>query len=55
MRPMSTLRGSDTGAGYYNAASGSVGGYNAAQDWFMVFTPVTPVSHYQESGYSADI
>ncbi|MBK8432013.1 MAG: hypothetical protein IPL28_12270 [Chloroflexi bacterium] len=47
--------GSDTGAGYYNAASGSVGGYNAAQDWFMVFTPVTPVSHYQEGSYSTDI
>jgi hypothetical protein len=41
----------DRGTGYYNAATGSVGGYNAAKNWFMVFTPVNPASHYEESGY----
>jgi hypothetical protein len=41
----------DRGAGYYNASTGSVGGYNAAKDWFMVFTPVNPASHYEEAGY----
>ncbi len=47
--------GSDSGAGYYNPASGSVGGYNEAQDWFMVFTPVTPADHYQEGHYTDNI
>lgn len=46
--------GSDTGAGYYNAATGSVGGKGTktdGSDWFMVFTPVTPATHYQEGLY----
>jgi len=47
--------GSDSGIGYYNAASGSVGGYNEAQDWFMVFTPVTPADHYEEGNFRSDI
>jgi hypothetical protein len=41
----------DHGIGYYNARTGSVGGYNRAKDWYMVFTPVNPASHYEEAGY----
>ena len=41
----------DRGSGYYNATTGSVGGYNQAKDWYMVFTPLTPASHYEEAGY----
>ena len=41
----------DHGSGYYNASTGSVGGYNQAKDWYMVFTPLTPASHYEEAGY----
>ena len=41
----------DRGSGYYNASTGSVGGYNQAKDWYMVFTPLTPASHYEEAGY----
>lgn len=43
---------SDYGYGYYNQASGAVGGYNEARDWFMVFVPLTPATRYQEAGYS---
>jgi hypothetical protein len=46
------LQGSDNGFGYYDAATGSVGGFNAAQDWFEIFTPLTPASAYYEGGYS---
>jgi hypothetical protein len=42
----------DRGIGYYNARTGSVGGYNKAKDWYMVFTPLTPASHYEEAHYS---
>ncbi len=42
----------DRGIGYYNARTGSVGGYNQTKDWYMVFTPLNPASHYEESGYS---
>ncbi len=41
----------DRGSGYYNASTGSVGGYNQAKDWYMVFTPLTPASHHEEAGY----
>lgn len=50
--------GSDSGSGYYNAASGSVGGQGTKSDgtpWFMVFTPVTPATHYQEGAYNTAI
>lgn len=46
--------GSDSGAGYYSTATGSVGGQGTDNDdnpWFMVFSPVTPADHYQEGGY----
>ncbi len=48
------LQGSDDGFGYYDPATGSVGGYNAAQDWYQIFTPVTPASAYYE-GYYGDV
>lgn len=41
----------DYGIGYYNASTGSVGGYNSAKDWFMVFTPINPATHYEEAYY----
>lgn len=41
----------DLGYGYYNAATGSVGGFNKGRDWFMVFTPLTPAEHYQEDHF----
>jgi hypothetical protein len=41
----------DYGIGYYNAKTGSVGGYNREKDWFMVFTPVNPATHYEETYY----
>ncbi|MHB1356800.1 MAG: hypothetical protein ACYCZF_12600 [Anaerolineae bacterium] len=41
----------DYGYGYYNAGTGSVGGFNKAKDWFMVFTPINPATHYEEAGY----
>jgi hypothetical protein len=46
------LQGSDNGYGYYDAATGSVGGYNEPQDWFEIFTPISPADAYMESGYS---
>lgn len=45
------LQGSDSGFGYYDPVTGSVGGYNAAQDWFQIFTPIRPASHYLEARY----
>lgn len=41
----------DHGTGYYNAHTGSIGGYNSKKDWFMVFTPLTPDSRYEENFY----
>ncbi|HET6445754.1 MAG TPA: hypothetical protein VFI27_14365 [candidate division Zixibacteria bacterium] len=48
------LQGSDDGFGYYDAATQSVGGFNAAQDWFQIFTPVTPPTAYF-AGYYGDV
>ncbi|MEZ4770332.1 MAG: hypothetical protein R2844_18130 [Caldilineales bacterium] len=45
------LQGSDYGYGLYDAPSGSVGGYNGSLDWFQIFTPIRPASHYYEAGY----
>jgi hypothetical protein len=45
------LEGSDDGYGYYDAATGSVGGYNETQDWYQIFTPVNPADAYMESNY----
>lgn len=41
----------DYGIGYYNAGTGSVGGFNQARDWFMIFTPLIRASHYKEAGF----
>ncbi|MFN2188452.1 MAG: hypothetical protein ACK2T3_06795 [Candidatus Promineifilaceae bacterium] len=48
------LQGSDNGYGFYDEDSGSVGGYNQSQDWYQIFTPVTPADHYYE-GYYGDV
>ena len=45
------LQGSDYGYGLYDAPSGSVGGYNGSLDWFQIFTPIRPASHYYEATY----
>jgi len=42
---------SDLGYGYYDPRTGSIGGYNQAKDWYMVFTPLNPASHYEEADY----
>jgi hypothetical protein len=42
---------SDLGFGYYDSRTGSIGGYNQPKDWYMVFTPLKPASHYEEAGY----
>lgn len=42
---------SDLGFGYYDPRTGSVGGYDQSKDWYMVFTPHKPASHYEEAGY----
>jgi hypothetical protein len=47
------LQGSDDGYGYYDASTGSVGGFNELQDWFQIFTPVTPPSAYYEGYYGS--
>lgn len=46
------LKGSDFGIGYFDPASGSVGGKTAAQDWFVIFQPVTAASAYEEAFYA---
>lgn len=45
------LQGSDYGYGYYDAATGAVGGYNQTQDWYEILVPITPASAYQEAFY----
>jgi len=42
----------DHGIGYYDPGSGAVGGFNQARDWFMVFIPSQPATHYEEAYYS---
>jgi hypothetical protein len=46
------LRGSDTGFGYFDAPSRSIGGQTPGADFFQVFTPITPPSHYEEGRFS---
>lgn len=45
------LKGSDAGYGYYDANTGGVGGRNQAQDWFVIFQPLTPATNYEEDSY----
>lgn len=46
------LLGSDRGYGYYDPATGAVGGQNANADFFQAFIPITPAQFYSEGGYS---
>jgi uncharacterized repeat protein (TIGR01451 family) len=46
------LKGSDNGYGYYDPATGAIGGKNQAQDWFVLFQPLSPApSKYEENGF----
>jgi hypothetical protein len=42
----------DYGIGYYDARTGSIGGYNESRDWFMVFIPNPRSNHYEEAHYT---
>ncbi len=46
------LRGSDTGFGYFDPARGAIGGQTPAADFFQIFVPITPASHFEEGRYS---
>jgi hypothetical protein len=41
----------DEGYGYYNPATGAVGGYSVARDAFMSFSPQVPATNYQEAQF----
>ncbi len=43
----------DYGFGYYDAGSGSVGGYDENRTWFMVFAPITRPDRYREAYYDS--
>lgn len=45
------LKGSDSGYGYRDNGSQSVGGYNQTKDWYEIFTPVDPPQRFQETAY----
>jgi hypothetical protein len=42
---------SDYGYGYYDSATGAVGGYDETQTWYMLFVPTMPASAYKEGQY----
>jgi hypothetical protein len=46
------LRGSDRGFGYFDPAVRAVGGQTPTADFFQIFVPITPASHFEEGGYS---
>jgi hypothetical protein len=46
------LRGSDRGFGYFDPATRAIGGQTPAADFFQIFAPITPASHYEEGGFS---
>lgn len=46
------LLGSDRGYGYYDTATGAVGGQNEAANFFQAFIPITPATSYMEGRYS---
>lgn len=46
------LLGSDRGYGYFDPATGAVGGQNEAANFFQAFIPITPAANYMEGGYS---
>ena len=41
----------DYGRGYYDAASGAVGGYIPSGPWYMLFVPTSPATAYKEDWY----
>jgi hypothetical protein len=44
--------GNDNGYGYYDAATGAIGGYNVSHTLYQIFIPITPARHYEEDVYS---
>jgi uncharacterized repeat protein (TIGR01451 family) len=44
--------GNDAGYGYYDPASGSIGGYTQARDLYQIFIPITAATHFEEEHYS---
>jgi hypothetical protein len=46
------LLGSDRGYGYFDPATGAVGGQNATADFFQAFIPVTRASAFMEGNYA---
>jgi hypothetical protein len=46
------LRGSDRGFGYFDPATRAIGGQTPAADFFQIFAPITPASHYEEGSFS---
>lgn len=42
---------SDRGYGYHDPQSGAVGGFNETRDWFMVFIPIVPATHFREASF----
>jgi hypothetical protein len=42
------LQGSDLGYGYYDPATGAIGGQNEAADFFQAFIPITPATGFIE-------
>lgn len=46
------LRGSDRGFGYLDPATRAIGGQTPAADFFQIFVPITPATHYEEGPYS---
>jgi hypothetical protein len=46
------LRGSDRGFGYFDPAARAIGGQTPTGDFFQIFVPITPASHFEEGSYS---
>ena len=44
--------GSDAGYGFYDPATGSIGGYTQARDLYQIFVPITAATHYEEEHYA---
>ena len=43
--------GNDSGYGYYDPATGAVGGISQQRDLYQIFIPITPATHFEEDGY----
>ncbi|MHB1134620.1 MAG: PEP-CTERM sorting domain-containing protein [Chloroflexota bacterium] len=44
--------GVDQSFGYYNPATGGVGGRHEVQDWYVVFQPITPATQYMVAAFN---